>query len=83
MDGEEPGAKRMKAGAGDGATQEGGGASAGAGDGAHGRCIGDAVPIDVGFESVLGWWESGALDAEGAASISRAVMQGLARARSR
>lgn len=85
-DAEVPGAKRMQAGACDGATQEGGGASPAAGragNGAHGGCPSDAVPIDVGFESVLGWWECGALDPEGAASISRAVMQGLARARSR
>lgn len=91
-DGEEQCDKRSKAGARDVARQEGGGASAaagGAGGGAHAGCgahagrSGDAAPVDVGFESVLGWWECGALDAEGAASISRALMHGLARARSR
>lgn len=39
------------------------------------------VAADVDFEAVLGWWESGALDCDGAARVSSAVMQGLAGAR--
>lgn len=45
----------------------------------HKERASDAGGSLVDFTAVLGWWERGDLDAAGAVSISRAVMQGFAR----
>eukprot|EP00892_Ulva_mutabilis_P003919 jgi/Ulvmu1/189/UM001_0193.1 len=62
----------------DGAGQ-GGGQPGGLGEGVAGGEAAHNSRVD--FERVLDWWECGALDAAGATSICRAVMQSLARQR--